>query len=420
MQLQQLWLAKRDWDERLEGEELNTYNENVKRLNQATAIKVKRNFAIPSHCEQSVRTELHVFCDASLRGYGCVAYARTVYSPTRIEVTLIIAKGRVVPLKGDWSIHRLELLGAIIAVRIAKKVRQASNRAFDSVTYWCDNACVLAWIRDKPERWKTFVANRIREIQASSDAKQWRYIRTTQNPSDLLSRASALDSDQLKRFWLEGPDFLRSVDGPEKHSLDPEDIEFDVTNERKAQCVITDAVSVATPEPIISKQLSSWPKTVRIVAYAKRWRTYERRRTTRSVMKAKNKEISSEEYMVAEREILRDIQRRHFAVEIASNLKDIPKRSPIYQYNPVMGETDLSVVKHDSATLTSYHRRQRNRSFFRAKNSWSTYISAGCRRRSVYTPLMGGETAQSVSFCLGGASDAVVDNRTPVIPLPRR
>lgn len=111
-----------------------------------------------------MRSELHVFCDASLMGYGTVAYSRILYD-ARPEVSLIMAKGRVAPLRGEWSIHRLELLGAITAVRIAKTIRQVARREFDSVVYYCDNACVLAWIRDRPERWKAYVSNRIREIQ---------------------------------------------------------------------------------------------------------------------------------------------------------------------------------------------------------------------------------------------------------------
>ncbi|XP_003738286.1 uncharacterized protein LOC100897516 [Galendromus occidentalis] len=189
--LQRLWQKKIDWDSLIEGEELAEFDSSIEKLKVATCLNFERRFI---NSEVGGITELHVFCDASLTAYGCVAYARNFQESGRISTTLIIAKGRVAPLKGDWSIHRLELLGAIIAVKIVKKIQQAYLGEFSVVKFGCDNACVLAWIRDRPDRWKTFVENRIIEIQQGTKAEQWNYIRSAENPADLLSRASLLDT----------------------------------------------------------------------------------------------------------------------------------------------------------------------------------------------------------------------------------
>ena len=54
------------------------------------------------------------------------------------------------------------------------------------------------------------------------------------NPADLVSRADPLDTPEKREFWLFGSKWLASVDGPEKHSLIPQNVEFDVSGERKA------------------------------------------------------------------------------------------------------------------------------------------------------------------------------------------
>ncbi|XP_003737425.1 uncharacterized protein LOC100899386 [Galendromus occidentalis] len=267
--LQRLWLKKLDWDVPLCGDELSEYKDLGAKLYTINLLTFERNFA--STDEKGV-TELHVFCDASLKGYGCVAYTRNIDSKGKIVTTLIMANARVAPLKGDWSIHRLELLGAVIAVRIAKKIKQAMLREFDTTNFWCDNACVLAWIRDRPDRWKAFVENRIKEIQEASESDEWRYIRSVENPADLLSRASALDSKELREFWIHGPSWLRSTDKPESHALNPKSSEVEVSHERRAQCFVGLTTGFNSSQVLGLKPLSSWPEAVRIIAYVLRWR----------------------------------------------------------------------------------------------------------------------------------------------------
>ena len=173
IQLQQLWLKNFDWDSPLRDEVVGTYIENIERLESATSINVKRNYGIENGLGSRVRAELHVFCDASWAAYGCVAYARNVYDDSKATVTLIMAKGRVALLKGELSIHRLELIGAITAVRTTK-ICKTSRREFDSTHYYCDNTCVLAWIRDKPERWKNFVATESKKYKRTRDQEMFR------------------------------------------------------------------------------------------------------------------------------------------------------------------------------------------------------------------------------------------------------
>ena len=104
--------------------------------------------------------------------------------------------------------------------------------------YWYDNACTLAWIRDKPERWKSFVEIRIKEIQRYSKPQQWAYVRTEEKVADVLSRPSALDSEDLRRFWLSGPDWLLAGGWPERHILNEQVDGREIVNEKRSQYLV--------------------------------------------------------------------------------------------------------------------------------------------------------------------------------------
>lgn len=55
-----------------------------------------------------------------------------------------------------------------------------------SETYWTDSMITLAWIKDYPNHWKTFVANRVSQIQVNSRGKNSKHF--GKNSADLLSR----------------------------------------------------------------------------------------------------------------------------------------------------------------------------------------------------------------------------------------
>ena len=303
MQLQQLWIRKVGWDDPFNEVETETFRENAKNLENAVLMRTPRNFAF-EHGSKRGKIELNMFCDAGLKGYGCVAYARKIFSDQSIEVSFIIAKGRVAPLKGEWSIHRLDLLETLLPTKIANAIRRAARTEFSAVHFWTDNACVLAWVRDDPSRWKQFVANRVREILKNAEASQFHYIRTKDNPADLVSRADSLDTPEKREFRLFGPKWLASADGPEKN-------------------------------------ISSWEKAVGIVAYIRRWLSYKRKRACRQDRSEKRMAVSAKEYFDVEISILKCIQRRTFPSEIASELKSIEKSSQIFQFNPRIDDQGL-------------------------------------------------------------------------------
>ena len=147
-------------------------------------------------------TAFHVFCDASSKAYCAVVYA--VHGG---ESQLVMAKSRLAPLKSGFTIPRLELMAALLGVRLMCFVKETIKVRASHVTYWTDSMDVLYWIKsNKPL--KVFVGNRVSDILKLSLPEQWYHVSTEQNPADLGTRGVQLKNLATASEWLKGPSFL--------------------------------------------------------------------------------------------------------------------------------------------------------------------------------------------------------------------
>ena len=83
-------------------------------------------------------TSIHTFTDASQKAYTAVVYARYEYEDGTVSCRLITSKTRLASLK-TMSIPRLELMGALIGVRLTKQVRNSMEIEVERSTYWVDS-----------------------------------------------------------------------------------------------------------------------------------------------------------------------------------------------------------------------------------------------------------------------------------------
>ena len=74
-------------------------------------------------------------------------------------------------------------------------MRTASRFVINKEAYWTDSMIVLAWDAS-PDRWKTFVANRVAEIQSLSRG-DWNHVPSEENPADILSRGILPELDPV-------------------------------------------------------------------------------------------------------------------------------------------------------------------------------------------------------------------------------
>ena len=102
----------------------------------------------------------------------------------------------------------MELLAALIGARLLQYFCRETGLDISNATLWTDATVALSWIRSNPNRWKTFICNRVTEIQSHTTPNQWRHCPGEDNPADYLSRG--VNADQLKALntWWRGPAWL--------------------------------------------------------------------------------------------------------------------------------------------------------------------------------------------------------------------
>ncbi|XP_076483013.1 uncharacterized protein LOC117165285 [Bombus vancouverensis nearcticus] len=261
MLLQRLWTLKIDWDESLPAD---------------------------VHTEWSCSgNELHGFCDASERAYGACVYLRIITPDGHVWTRLLTAKSKVAPLKSQ-TIPRLELSGALLLASLATTVLQALPSNISRTVYWTDSTIVLHWINTSPHTLKTFVANRVTEIQQKTHTSDWRHIPTADNPADLISRGQSPEDFLRPTIWQHGPEWLQQ---PERYwpTWNPVPL-TEISEQKKVTCL-----AVTPADHSLLERFSSWPKLIRTTTRCLRWRQKQDRGrplTTHDLTNAHNKLIN--------------------------------------------------------------------------------------------------------------------------------
>ena len=111
--------------------------------------------------------ELHIFADASERGYGAVASVRYQWVTGEYESRLLLAKARVAPLK-SVTIPRLELTAVLLAVKLLRCITLEMSLQFERIQMWTDSVLVLRYLNNTDSGLCAFDANRVQQIHEST------------------------------------------------------------------------------------------------------------------------------------------------------------------------------------------------------------------------------------------------------------
>ena len=154
---------------------------------------------------------LLVFGDGSREAYSACAYARWPMSDGTFKCSLIACKSRVTP-RQKITIPRIELMGSLLATRLAKKIQDTFRFQFADVCYFTDSSCVLGMLQQDSDSFLEFVGNRVSEIKKNTDISKWSWIPTHCNLSDMGTRSSVVPSDlaagsdyQVGMPWMSQP-----------------------------------------------------------------------------------------------------------------------------------------------------------------------------------------------------------------------
>lgn len=258
--MQRLWISKLAWDDKLDSDLCAEYKSFIEALPIAEQIRIPRLVVSP----EAVAYELHGFADASKKAYGACVYIRSLYSNGTATMKLISSKSKIAPIS-PVTIPRLELLAALLLCRLINKIQETLKMKFTSTNLWTDSQVVLAWLRKPPSSLTEFVRNRVAEI-VSHDQFVWRYVRTSANPADTVSRGQSSTELARNDMWWNGPSFLRSV----LYEAEVPDLPSDDEIPEMKPTVSVHIVMKFDEFPVLTK-FESFRKTQRIVAYVLRF-----------------------------------------------------------------------------------------------------------------------------------------------------
>ncbi|KAF8795015.1 hypothetical protein HNY73_002917 [Argiope bruennichi] len=235
--LQEIWERGMNWDDDLP-EDLR-----LKWITWCNEIRTLKEIVIPRNCLQDCGkrlAEIHIFCDASLRAYGATSYTRYVDNTGKRRVSFLMSKNSVAPLK-TLTLHRLELMAAVIGVRLAKFLEGVYYKIVGKFIFWTDSQIVLYWIRGNAKRWKQFVANSVAEMHEKPNPNDWFYCPSADNPADLLTRGVSAENLISSQKWWYGPNWLLQNCNywPEKSVKQSQDVgNSEILREKKADSVV--------------------------------------------------------------------------------------------------------------------------------------------------------------------------------------
>ena len=187
--MRDIWMEKVGWDDKLPDQYAERLGDLIDTYNQLHSV------SLPRKCIEN-GDSLHVFCDASLTSYGCVAY-----SVNANKSRIIMARSRVAPLS-TRTIVQLELTALLLGCRLAQYI--VSNvHSYEKVVVWCDNQCCISWMTECKMN-DVYVKNRVAEARRLINAFNIniQYVPTDQNPSDILSRGTDLPT-LINSNWFE-------------------------------------------------------------------------------------------------------------------------------------------------------------------------------------------------------------------------
>ncbi|XP_065091625.1 uncharacterized protein LOC135712602 [Ochlerotatus camptorhynchus] len=326
--MQELWLLSSDWDEPVPDSIRIRWESICNEYPLISSFRAERYAFLPNS-----RVKLHTFADASESAYGACTYARCENDQGEVSVQLLMSKSRVSPLK-RLTIPRLELCASVLAAHLYHRIRQAIDIPISAAFFWSDSAVTLQWLRSPPNVWKTFVANRVSEVQHFTHGCQWNHISGVENPADLVSRGLSVGEFLRSDLWKRGPSWLSEQSRSWPISRPP-----NVPEEAlEAKQVV--AIVHTTPEPNpLFVRWSTYRRLLHVTAYCLRFINNARikARTQHIPTTEPSQEANTVEHLARAKSLLiRLAQRDAFRDEIKA-IKDrnvLPKRSCIRRMNP--------------------------------------------------------------------------------------
>lgn len=347
--LQKLWEKRVGWDDEIGEEELRDWLKWCAELEEISTLFIPRCYWPFTFVPQ--KYVLHTFCDASEQAFAACVYLVMISEDGGINVALVMSKTRVAPVKRCClTLPRLELQGAVLAVRLHDTVTAELDLVVSDSFFWTDSLIVLQYINSESKRMKTFVANRISEIRSRTQPEQWRYVPGISNPADDCSRGLPLSQLRLDHRWFQGPEFLWSNNWP----VQPQTTELDIHDDELKRVLVT-SLLVVHESIVEASDFSRLTRLLRVTAWVLRFC-----HNLEMPLEQKIGNLTVADLDEARMYWVKEAQSEYFADEIAalSNGKPIARSSRLKSLTPILVDGVLRIggrLKHARIPYDSKH-----------------------------------------------------------------
>ena len=367
-------ILKVKWDDELPSPLQENFQKWVLDLPLLSQIKINRCVLPPTGGKLLY---LASFSDASDVAIGVNVYVVSEDPNGGLHSNLAFVKAKVLPLnqttKKSWTTPRGELAAAQLSARAANYVAEALTTVVGykpKIYFFSDSAITLYRLKKPSATFMMWVANRVEDIQNTTDITNWKYVNTLENPADISSRGCSLSELMNSSLFYNGPEWLTK-----KNHLfvDISEIFQDENSEEEKQEFKGPHMNVlfskSDEEDVIKnilEKFNNWGKAIRIVGWIMRWRknvirdqsckTDLRSNFTLRSKQKKKLQITYDELFLSPKEVtevehlfFRYSQSQEFAEEITilSEGGKISKNSSIKKLLPFWDE-DMKVLKHQS------------------------------------------------------------------------
>ncbi len=198
------------WDDPVPANINKEFREVVTHLGELRAITFPR--AAKPKEEVVGKPVLLIFGDGSTLASCALAYLRWQMADGTVQCRLLAGKTRVAP-KCKISIPRMQLMGALLAVRLSRKIQDALQMELEAVRYFTNSAVALGMILRESATYQEFVGTRVSEIRTKSEPEtEWFWIPGEMNIADMGTRPTEVPKDmgpgtpyQEGMSWMKEP-----------------------------------------------------------------------------------------------------------------------------------------------------------------------------------------------------------------------
>lgn len=331
--IQNIWKRGLEWDQKLPLDLEQQWYDISQQFKQLNDLTVPRYYFLEFSKEKIKLYQLHIFSDAGLKAYGTVAYLRTETSDGFISTSFVAAKSRVAPLK-VITLPRLELLGALLSVRLYKNIIRALKQSCE-IYFWCDSAIVCCWVKTPAINFKQFIRNRVKEIQEFTRPKDWYHCPGKDNPADLISRGTTISVLKNSSTWWRGPEWLSL---PNEMWPKTELKKVNETEMEYLKCIsVMECVSQEEIKLLNIANYSKLSKVIRVVAWIKRFLSRLQK------VKPEAETLTADEVQAAEEILIMQIQSHFYKDELQAlhNNSEISPKSHIFKLVPFLDDSGI-------------------------------------------------------------------------------